>query len=121
MKGKGSPESRYHGNLGLLKRFCLSALVTRYSLFPPCQENGGLATFVLTLSQFPHVAATKEEIRFYLGDLSRGVDRQGELRLLLPGCLPFAAPALLFRLKRMGFSDCRLLMTVEGMLLCARR
>ena len=37
--------------------------------------------------------------------LERLLDGRGELRMLFPGCLPIAAPLLLFRLKRRGFSS----------------
>jgi len=107
--------------MNLFKRFYLSALVIACALIPPRRESGGQTAFEKTLSQPHHIAATKEEIRFYLGYLHRAVDRQGEMKLLFPGCLAFAAPALLFRLKRIGFSNCRALMTGEGLLLCATR
>jgi hypothetical protein len=105
----------------LFKRLCLSALVIAWALIPPNRENGGQTALENTLLQPPHIVATKEDIRFYLGDITRGVDRQGAMKLLFPGCLAFAAPALLFRLKRSGFSNCRALLTREGLLLCAAR
>jgi hypothetical protein len=105
----------------LYKRFYLSALVIAYSLITPNSDNSGQTAVEETLSQHHHIASTKKEIRFYLGELSRGVDRHGEMKLLFPGCHLFAAPALLFRLKRSGFSNCRALMTREGLLICATR
>jgi hypothetical protein len=121
VKGKGTYRPLSARELKLLKRFYLSALVIAYALITPKSENGGHNAVEKNLSQPPHIASTKEEIRFYLEDLSRGVDRQGELKLLFPDCLPLAAPALLYRLKKSGFSDCRALMTGEGLLLCSRR
>jgi hypothetical protein len=116
-----SPESLSPGELSLVRRFYLSLLVIAYSLIPPNREHGGKTALEKTLSQPLNIASTKELIRFYLGDLGRCVDRQGELKLLIPGCLALAAPFLLFRLKRSGFSNCRVLMTGKGLLLCARR
>jgi hypothetical protein len=99
----------------------MSALVIACALIPPNKENGGQTALEKTVAQPPHIVVTKEVIRFYLGDLTRGVDRQGEMKLLFPGCLAFVAPFLLFRLKRSGFSNCHALMTREGLLLCATR
>jgi hypothetical protein len=121
VKGKGYPGPLSPGNLDLFNRFYLSALVIAWALSPPRRENGGDNAGEKSLSQPSHIASTKEEIRFFLGDLNRGVDRQGELKLLFSGCLPFAAPFLLFRLKRIGFSNCRVLMTGEGLLLRATK
>ncbi len=45
----------------------------------------------------------------------------GTLELHFNGALPIAAPLLLFRLKRTGFSDCRATITPDGILLTARR
>jgi hypothetical protein len=119
--GKGYPETFSPEDLNFFKRCYLSALVIAWALRPPRMENGGDNAGENSLSQPPHIASTKEEIRFYLGDLNRGVDRQGDLKLLFSGSLPIAAPFLLFRLKRSGFSDCRVLMTGKGLLLSATR
>jgi hypothetical protein len=121
VKGKGSPGPLSHGDLSLFKRLYLSVLVITYSLITPKSDNGVQPAVEKTLSQPPHIATTKEAIRFYLEDLSRGVDQQGELKLLFSGCLAFAAPFLLFRLKRIGFSNCRVLMTGEGLFLRATK
>lgn len=56
-----------------------------------------------------------------LADLGRLVDSRGELHLLFPGCFALAAPFLLFRLKREGFSRCRAYMQNSGLVLMARR
>jgi hypothetical protein len=121
VKGKGYPETFSPEDLNFFKRCYLSALVIAWALSPPRRENGGDNAGENSLSQPPHIASTKEEIRFYLGDLNRGVDQQRELKLLFSGCLPFAAPFLLFRLKLSGFSNCRVLMKEEGLLLYATR
>jgi hypothetical protein len=108
----------------LLIRFYLTALVIGHAIFPPRHErSGNNKKYVSELSSHKqiNVPAKAGAIRFLLADLNRAVDRQGELELLFPGCLPLAAPPLLFRLKRNGFSNCRVLMTEEGLLLTARR
>ncbi|MBJ6726044.1 hypothetical protein [Geomesophilobacter sediminis] len=55
------------------------------------------------------------------GGVDRFVDASGELRLLFPGVLPVAAPFILFRLKREGFSRCRAEATRDGILVTAHR
>ena len=44
-----------------------------------------------------------------------------EIGLFFPDTAPFAAPFLLFRLKRLGYSDCRVLSKADGLYLFARR
>jgi len=121
VKGKESPESLPLLKLNLFKMIYLSALVSRYALFPPGRESSGQHAADQPTLQNPHVALTRGDIRYYLSDINRAADRQGEIKLLFPGCLVFAAPALLFRLKRSGFSNCRVILTVGGLLLCATR
>jgi len=117
----GPAESPSNGRSNPFKRFYLSALVTGYALFPPSRQSCELFTLEQPMSLVPHVAMTWRDIRHYLSDINRAADRQGELKLLFSGCLAFAAPALLFRLKRCGFSNCRVLMIKEGLLLSATR
>ena len=64
---------------------------------------------------------TPQTLPFLLADLSRSMDSTGALRLFLPGCLAPAAPCLLFRLKRSGYSACRAIITPDGLLLTASR
>ena len=45
----------------------------------------------------------------------------GSLELLFEGAIAPAAPFLLYHLKRNGFSDCKAVVTREGILLTARR
>lgn len=45
----------------------------------------------------------------------------GEFGFFFPDTAPFAAPFLLFHLKRRGYSDCRIVSTLEGLYLFARR
>jgi hypothetical protein len=55
------------------------------------------------------------------GGMSRLINIRGELKLLFPGCQAFAAPALLFRLKREGFSGCTVHASNEGLVVQGRR
>lgn len=45
----------------------------------------------------------------------------GELGFFFPDTASFAAPFLLFRLKRLGYSDCRVISEDGGLSLFARR
>lgn len=102
---------------GMLHRIYLTARVISYALFPPRPENFRH----IRKGAAEHIAMRGDNIRFYLADLNRAINREGELRLLFPGCFALAAPLLLFRLKRNGFSNCRALLTAEGVFLNASR
>jgi hypothetical protein len=56
-----------------------------------------------------------------MGHLERYLDQQGELQLLFPNTLSPVAGVLLFRLKRHGFSNGRVVRTTNGLLLTAIR
>jgi hypothetical protein len=110
------------GNLFI--RLYLTAVVIGSAVFPRRPERGrnyGRYVFEPSSPKLMNVPEKAGAIRFFLEDLNRAIDRQGELKLLFPGCLPLAAPPLLYRLKRNGFSKCRVLMTDEGLLLTATR
>ena len=53
--------------------------------------------------------------------MGRLLDSRGELRLFFPRCLAIAAPVLLFRLKREGFSRCSVEASRQGLLVRGRR
>jgi hypothetical protein len=55
------------------------------------------------------------------GGLDRLLNSTGELELYFPGCLALAAPALLFRLKRQGFSRCSVKASDQGLVVRAMR
>lgn len=61
---------------------------------------------------------TPRQIR---GGMGRLLDSGGELRILFPRCLAIAAPVLLFRLKREGFSGCSVRVWDRGLLVRGRR
>jgi hypothetical protein len=106
---------------GMLHRIYLTALVISYALFPPRPGNAGYNRKAAAEPSSEDIAVSGDNVRFYLADLNRAINPQGELRLLFPGCLALAAPLLLFRLKREGFSNGRALMTAEGVFLSALR
>lgn len=64
------------------------------------------------------VSCEPEEIR---GGMGLFLDPSGELRLFIPCCRPLAAPFILFRLKREGFSRCSVQAAEQGLLVRARR
>jgi len=55
------------------------------------------------------------------GGRDRHLSSQGELRLFFPDCLAVAAPLVLFRLKREGFSRCSVKVSDQGLLVRGRR
>lgn len=60
-------------------------------------------------------------IPLILADPGQAVNERGELALFFPGCPSLAGPFLLFRLKRLGFSRCRVHALPNGLTLSARR
>ncbi|HTY20529.1 MAG TPA: hypothetical protein VMC44_02720 [Geobacteraceae bacterium] len=108
----------------MLKRLYLTLLVIGFSLRPtPPGESGGKSTTAscTSRSQTVHLIDSKKKIRTYLADLNLGVDPDGGMKLHFAGCYAVAAPFLLYRLKRSGFSSCRASMTDQGLLLSASR
>lgn len=55
------------------------------------------------------------------GGMGRFLDCRGELRLFFDGCFAAAAPFILFRLKREGFSRCTVQASRRGLLVEGRR
>jgi hypothetical protein len=104
-----------------LNSVCLTLLVISYSIFPPSPENGRCNHRAASEPSSRDVAVRGDDIRFYLADLNRAINGEGELNLSFPGCFAWAAPFLLFRLKRNGFSNGRVVSTAEGLLLTATR
>jgi hypothetical protein len=105
----------------MISRIRLTALIAGYAIFPPGPENDNYKRKAAAEPLSGLLVISGDNVRFYLADLDRAIVRKGELRLLFPGCLALAAPFLLFRLKREGFSNCRILMSDEGLLLTAIR
>lgn len=55
------------------------------------------------------------------GGIATMTNSRGELKLFIPGCYALAATALLFRLKREGFSACTVTTRESGLLVQGRR
>ena len=103
--------------MAIMRNLYVTFLVIRYSLLPPRRQGtSGAGSFP---DNIPAVAPQMLPLLF--ADLTSAVTGTGTLRLFFPGCLAPAAPCLLFRLKRSGFSACRATMTPEGLLLTAIR
>lgn len=56
-----------------------------------------------------------------LSDPGMPMGHDDSMRLFFPQAMAVAAPFLLFRLKRWGFSGCRVTVTDGGLLVTARR
>lgn len=104
--------------MDIFSRLSISALVIRCALFPG-QKRGKPPCAPSPLDGF--ISLSPGDIPFYLADLRQSLDHEGRLALFFPGCLAAAAPFLLFRLKRTGFSRCRVKITDKGLFLTACR
>lgn len=78
--------------------------------FPFSPQNNGEST-----------AVAPEDFAAVLAEPDRLLRPNGTLELHFNGALSPAAPFLLFRLKRTGFSNCRAVITPQGIVLTARR
>src|SRR6266571_5505500 len=107
-----------------LRRLHISGRVILYALFPPQNAHGRPdLSAAIAASSLPAGLApiAVGEIPLCLADFSRYLNQQGELGLFFQDCLPLAAPFLLFRLKRTGFSRCRAWSAPGGLALSACR
>jgi len=102
----------------------LFVIVAVSALWPRTQTGGvppGNAAHD-SLSALPGGASVAPAaIPAILADPGQAVNERGELALFFAGCPALAAPFLLFRLKRLGFSRCRVRFTAGGLTLSARR
>ncbi len=97
----------------------VTLLVIANSLFPR-RRGGRFGEVPLTVSHGV-TAVPREAIPDCLAALHRAVGTDGKLALFFTGCGAAAAPFLLFRLKREGYSDCRATYTGTGLRLDASR
>jgi hypothetical protein len=95
--------------------------IIRHALIPrqvlsdtssPCQTGNPFPS--------PRPVST-EELPWLFANLHGALDDTDKLSLLFPGALPLAAPFLLFRLKRLGYSACRVTADGNGLILTATR
>lgn len=105
---------------GSFRRIFRTAQLALCAFLPPAATVA--ATAKPAVSAPPEVegarCCTPRQIR---GGVDRLLNSQGELRLFFPDCLAIAAPVLLFRLKREGFSRCSVEASEQGLLLRGRR
>ncbi|RNC72258.1 MAG: hypothetical protein ED859_02675 [Desulfuromonadales bacterium] len=102
----------------------LFARVAASALFPANKTDDNIPVPVVRSFSFSPAGFTVVEpsqVSRYLAEPGRAVDCRGELALFFPHCPALAAPFLLFRLKRLGFSRCRVRVLPEGLALTARR
>ncbi len=106
--------------MDLVKRFRTTAIIIAHSLFPS-EEKAHLAKH-----EFCHDAAdcqsiVPDHIQYFMANPDCAVNGNGELTLFFPDCISLAAPFLLMRLKRTGFSRCQAVIECGGIVLTARR
>jgi hypothetical protein len=91
-----------------------------YSLFPPTAATVPLKA-LKTADTPPSYIINTTEIAATIATLDTFCDNDGALGLIFTDALAIAAPFLLFRLKRTGYSACRVTATECGLRLTARR
>ncbi len=107
--------------MNIFSRLFYSMQVAGWALFPPRAEKDGDRGDKAAAHSSEYLEVERKDIRYYLVDLNRAVNRRQELRLHFPGCCALAAPFLLFRLKRWGFSNGRAVKSDQGLFLAASR
>jgi hypothetical protein len=98
-------------------RLYITLSLIRHALVP--QRN--LAPVPLPQPGNGTASIPPEAFAAVLGHLAATLRPDGSLDLLFSGALAPAAPFLLFRLKRHGYSACRAVITPQGIMLSARR
>jgi hypothetical protein len=101
------------------RRFYITALVILRSLMP--LRSGHVPSGVAAVAASGYLPVPPEEISWYLANLGRVVGVDGKLALFFPGCRAPAAPFVLYRLKREGYSGCTATATPDGLLVKAAR
>lgn len=95
------------GVVKLRKRLICTLQVIYFSVFPAAEGGGG---------GDPAHCQPQDVSR-----MDRFLDSQGEFRVFFPDCMSLAAPLMLFRLKRQGYSGCFVESSPEGLYLQGRR
>jgi hypothetical protein len=107
--------------MSILSRLYITALVMFRSLVPARQGNTPPEMTAALPSPPGCHPVPAGEISQCLADISRAVRIDGKLLLFLPGCQAPAAPFILFRLKREGYSNCTVTASADGLLVEAKR
>jgi hypothetical protein len=104
----------------MLSRWLLTARVIAMALVPASGRIGhATGKFSAPANEGGFMPLAPKALDAHMGNLRVILDDRQQLRLLLKGCRSIAAPFLLFRLKRQGFSRCRAEAASEGIYLSA--
>ena len=103
----------------MARRFYITVLVILRSLVP--LRSGHVPTGEAAVAASGYLPVPPREIGWYLTNLGRVVGADGRLALFFPGCRAPAAPFVLYRLKREGYSGCTATATPDGLLVNAAR
>jgi hypothetical protein len=108
--------------MGFARRFFFTAQLMLCALLPPVADGAAAAKLPPANPDSRELEGARSclprEIR---GGRDRHLNSEGELRLFFPDCLAVAAPLVLFRLKREGFSRCSVKVSDQGLLVRGRR
>jgi hypothetical protein len=103
----------------MLTRFYITVLVILRSLVP--LRSGHVPSGVAAVPVSGYIPVPPKKISWYLANLGPVVGADGRLALFFPGCRAPAAPFVLYRLKREGYSGCTATATPDGLLVNAAR
>lgn len=104
----------------LVSRFHATMTLAYYALSPSAAAGATPATTVVTEGMTIHIIPA-DQFAAALASIDTLAASDGTIALLFAEATSAAAPFLLFRLKRTGFSACRVTRNKEGLLLTARR
>lgn len=107
----------------MLKRVRYTLQLMLYAMLPSSRHPdtapaGGTGPATPPSETGAALSLAPREIR---GGMARFLDGRGELRLFFPDSLALAAPFVLFRLKREGFSRCLVQASHRGLYVQGRR
>jgi hypothetical protein len=105
--------------MGLTTRLHATTALAFYAIFPP--SSVVVSPKVNTRVGSGPYTISPAEIADTLATLPLFISRDGMLSLLFSDAIGIAAPFLLFRLKRSGYSACTVVQEARGLLLTARR
>ena len=107
-----------------LIRFCRTAHLVFCSLFPSfsvSQYLQGESDHNLTHYRRDCMELPVKKIPLFPRDPAHASGPNGTLGFFIPLVFPLAAPFLLYRLKRTGYSGCRIIVKDRGLLVFATR
>lgn len=105
-------------HMGLVSRLHATLALAYFSLFPPA--SGSRPSTGRGNAPTPYTI-NADEIAAAIANMGRFTNCDGSLAILFKDALSISAPFLLFRLKRTGFSACRIVRVPGGLVLTARR